>query len=393
MAKRIPSPQPEHEDVPQGAEVSPYPTTLVQFSNLPDKIAYVDVISAQIFNQNRAAIRDLTNDLGVDLKGNCYDLHDRLSRVIDPDGRLVLPETVLSVGKDNADFSTIQGAVDSISDASIAKVYVVNIYPGVYEENVQFKPNIILRAQATRPFGLDVDAFSPVVIAPPNGAPIQLTTNGNYYLDGVKLFPTLAPAFDYASGYSPTAVVYFSNGTITPNQTPDSLLSEKSNISFVFRDSRIIGTSLTVSLLALEYDHATSFSLEAARSIFRGAIFVDDSCVDSFLFRLSNCLFEGRLTSSAVDSTANLYNCLWRGDAYPLIRLAAGAENGLQVVSSQLTRSDGNFPIERHGSSGTIFLNADHSFFTGSPGADIIGNFADSGNVFGGDHLDLPFFG
>ena len=178
MAKRTPSPQPDHEDVPQGAEISPYPTTLIQYTNLPDKVAYVDLISAQIFNQNRAAIRDLTRELGIELKGNCYDLHDRLSRVIDPDGRLVLPETVVSVGKQNADFTTIQAAVDSITDASASKTYILHIYPGIYEENVILKPNILLKAVAPIPRGSNRDTFQFCVIAPPNGPCIKLTTSG-----------------------------------------------------------------------------------------------------------------------------------------------------------------------------------------------------------------------
>ena len=96
MARKIEPTQPEHETPPQGAQISPYPGSLLNYTNLPDKQAYVDLITAEIFNQNRAGLRDLTTELGVNLKGNCYDLNNRISRVITPDGKLVLPETVLA---------------------------------------------------------------------------------------------------------------------------------------------------------------------------------------------------------------------------------------------------------------------------------------------------------
>jgi hypothetical protein len=180
MAPRVNSPQPAHEDAPQGAVASPYPTSLIQFTQLPDKIAYVDLISAQIFNENRAAIRDINRELGVELKGNCYDLHDRISRVIDPDGRLVLPETVLSVGKQNADFNTVQAAIDSVVDASPSKPYVINIFPGTYEETIVMKPNVMLKSFMTLPVLPNGPYMAPVKIQPPSGQCIHCTEAGQY---------------------------------------------------------------------------------------------------------------------------------------------------------------------------------------------------------------------
>lgn len=43
---------------------------------------------------------------------------------------------VITVGKDGADFNSIQEAIDSITDSSATKPYVVMVYPGVYEETV-----------------------------------------------------------------------------------------------------------------------------------------------------------------------------------------------------------------------------------------------------------------
>ncbi|MCD6384294.1 hypothetical protein J7M23_00810, partial [Candidatus Sumerlaeota bacterium] len=43
---------------------------------------------------------------------------------------------VVTVGKDGADFTSIQSAIDSITDSSAMKPYVVLVYPGVYEEAI-----------------------------------------------------------------------------------------------------------------------------------------------------------------------------------------------------------------------------------------------------------------
>lgn len=46
----------------------------------------------------------------------------------------IKPSQVVTAGKDHADFTSIQAAIDSITDASESKPYVVLVYPGVYVE-------------------------------------------------------------------------------------------------------------------------------------------------------------------------------------------------------------------------------------------------------------------
>lgn len=50
-----------------------------------------------------------------------------------------LPQQIITVGKANAQYTTIQGAIDSISDASTSKRYTVLVYPGLYAEAVTMK--------------------------------------------------------------------------------------------------------------------------------------------------------------------------------------------------------------------------------------------------------------
>jgi len=58
---------------------------------------------------------------------------------------------IVTVALEGGDFSTIQGAIDSITDASAAKPYVVRIYPGIYVENVVLKNAVNL--QGVGPLG------------------------------------------------------------------------------------------------------------------------------------------------------------------------------------------------------------------------------------------------
>jgi len=50
-----------------------------------------------------------------------------------------LPQQIVTVGKANAQFTTIQGAIDSILDATTSKRYTVLVNPGLYSEAVVMK--------------------------------------------------------------------------------------------------------------------------------------------------------------------------------------------------------------------------------------------------------------
>lgn len=54
-------------------------------------------------------------------------------------------QQAVSVAKSGGDFSTIQSAIDSITDATVNKKYVVEVYPGTYTENVVCKPYVALK--------------------------------------------------------------------------------------------------------------------------------------------------------------------------------------------------------------------------------------------------------
>ena len=126
---------------------SPYPEQIANESNLRDLIEYVDTASAEHVNLQRAFIRDITAALGTNPQAGCPTLADRLNVSIDDNGILKSPGQIVRVAKFLGDFTSIQAAIDSITDADASKPYLIDLFPGIYDEPVSLKNcvNIIAR--------------------------------------------------------------------------------------------------------------------------------------------------------------------------------------------------------------------------------------------------------
>lgn len=116
-------------------------STLADKSDGPGNIIY-----AAHVNSIHTALRDLRTLLGDDPEGNLANVETRLDAIVDNDGYRVLPANFRMVGKSGAKYTTIQSAIDSISDQSDSKPYTVLIFPGIYAEVVTTKANVHLAA-------------------------------------------------------------------------------------------------------------------------------------------------------------------------------------------------------------------------------------------------------
>ena len=118
-----------------------YPGALDDNSNMPDRVPFVDLYEAAHMNLVQDAIKAIEAELGTNPSGNLATLKDRLAGVIDEDGKLIpyFPGTVLTVGPDHCHYTSIQAAIDSITDASSSKNYTILVYPGTYAENITMK--------------------------------------------------------------------------------------------------------------------------------------------------------------------------------------------------------------------------------------------------------------
>jgi len=83
-------------------------------------------------------------------------------------------DSAVTVGAKGGDFTLIQDAIDSITDASISRTYVILVYPGTYTENIDFtgKPYINLKGIGTRTDCI-ITAASGTTLTVDDGSPFE----------------------------------------------------------------------------------------------------------------------------------------------------------------------------------------------------------------------------
>jgi len=157
-------------------------TTLIDKTDGPDQIIY-----AAHINAIHTALRDLNTILGNAPQGNKTAIEDRLDIRIDDDGNLKNPQQLVTVGKSNADYTTITAALAAITDAASDKIYTVLVYPGIYTEAVTLKNyvNIIAVDKNSSQIkngitdgGAEVNSVVSIKIKPPGAIGVQ-TTHAN----------------------------------------------------------------------------------------------------------------------------------------------------------------------------------------------------------------------
>ncbi|MBC8551482.1 MAG: hypothetical protein H8D23_17695 [Candidatus Brocadiales bacterium] len=155
------------------------------------------------------------------------------------------PAQTVIVAKTNGDYSTIQGAIDSISDAASDKIYVVSVYPGTYTETVTLKSYVNIIAfdtESTNIIGevkdnsvacicalkINITNVSPALVLFGGGSTInyegELTSTGSY---GIQ------------SGPSNTIIV--KNSTITTEASSRAISVGLQNIILRIENSTING--------------------------------------------------------------------------------------------------------------------------------------------------------
>jgi len=88
--------------------------------------------------------------------------------------RLLTPyQQTVTVAKSGGDFTTVQGAIDSITDAALNKQYTVLIYPGEYTESVVGSDYIGLRGIGERGTVKITGVTGPLYTFPDNGGDIN----------------------------------------------------------------------------------------------------------------------------------------------------------------------------------------------------------------------------
>jgi len=110
--------------------------------------------------------------------GNSWMLTDVVDNVATwaPIANTGTPQGVVSVAKSGGDYTTIQGAIAGITDASATNVYTILIYSGIYTENIDLtsKPYIHLKGSASRA-GITITSTSGITLTL-NNTTTRITT-------------------------------------------------------------------------------------------------------------------------------------------------------------------------------------------------------------------------
>ena len=221
---------------------SPYPETIITDVLMPDVQQYVDTYDAAHMNDVRAAIRDITATLGINPQGTLATLVSRLAVSLNTNGTIKRPSNTLTVSPQNGDYSTIQSALNSITDASVNNRWSVIVFPGVYAENVIMKPYINLVGYDPALFTY-YQTYDPVAkIIPVSGVAITLPESENedkYFISNIL---AKSPDNNCLITNSPCAL-YITNSKFFNSSANHNLILIKESFTLFSRTSVFYPTS------------------------------------------------------------------------------------------------------------------------------------------------------
>ena len=153
-----------------------YPSEIAALSNKSDGPS--QTIFATHMNEGYEASRSIRSVLGDTPQGSEVDIQTRLAVMLATSGNLNGFGQMLWVAKLGSEYSTIQSAIDAITDATINKQYTVVVMPGIYTETVTCKDYVHL-------FGIERQSCK--VVAPTDGractTAIANISNMTFYSD------------------------------------------------------------------------------------------------------------------------------------------------------------------------------------------------------------------
>jgi hypothetical protein len=185
---------------------------------------------------------------------------------------------VVVVAKSGGDCSSVQEAIDSITDATANNPYLVWVAPGVYQEQVTMKPHVHLQGAGQEATGISSDASSSAW--PPDQATLVLASDtslrdlavGNYGT-GTRSVALLAPAGVARAVVADVKAVARGSGA--------------SNVAIFLTGS---GTSVTLEGVTAEAENGTSsnlglFNFLGAAALLRGGSFEGRGGADAYCIR------------------------------------------------------------------------------------------------------------
>jgi len=285
----------------------------------------------------------------------------------------------VTVAKDGADFTLIQSAIDSITDATTNKRYAILVYPGDYAENITMKSYVDL---------VGISDAETCRLTPTTGVIITFdSTYSNIYKLGIDT--------NYGTLTANQNAVVIINGEHELSQCQFNVQKSGGNFSLTGLD--VSGGITILNNCKFVYD----VSAGAGLSILQTPISVSGT---STTFHLNNCdilstnndtndLLAGIATSASGTSDFRINNSTFEltnnGNGITAGLYASGTSNGGSICYNEWMISSVNDCYVGYltGSSATFFTHHNHIVGTSSGGTSYAGNLA-AGNNWD-SHFDI----
>ena len=320
---------------------SPYPGQIANPDNLPDKEAFVDLITAEDYNLRTAYIRDITATLGVNPQGTCENLTARLNACHDANGLIQFPGNVRTVGKTNAQFNTIQAAIDSITDASSIKEYVVLIYPGEYEEQITPKPYVSLHGIHSIPVPLSNINSRPVTIRNLNDYVFLFTSPFDLHLYNIYVECSNTPIFNHNFADNSKATINATDCSFYTQNQNVPLLGNKYGLNFRFMRCRVSAKYTTNNIYAYNSELTYGCSLKASYSDITGGLNIIAGEDSGYELSLYNSKLSGSNNFTVYTGSIYLVNSYLTINNANIINLNCQYEVSIEFHNSYLKTTYG----------------------------------------------------
>ena len=354
---------------------SPYPEAIITDVLLPDVQQYVDTYDADHMNAVRAAIRDITATLGVNPHGDLATLVARLSVKINNNGTIKKPVEIIEVAPLNADFSSIQSAINSINDASPSKIYNILIYPGIYTENVVLKDYVNL-------IGFSPFIEQPATINPASGIPLTIPNSSHCNIANMKIYS--AQGNTISLGVS--SVVQLSNVQASSADPSYPVLAAYGDFTLNAYQCKLWASAWSVNCILFNPSESSMAKIRLYNSMLNGKLSFIQTEESYFEIRSLGTLFVSPIESTNGDYFIYAKHTHFNGSSTPPLYLDAveDYENCIELSNCILSANSGIHTIDRKNGTGTINLKAIFCQFTHAFSEnieDIMSSTGDTGNI------------
>lgn len=256
-------------------------------------------------------------------------------------------QNVVIVAKSGGDFTTIQAALDSISDATDTNRYLVWVAPGVYTERITLKPYVSVQGagiEATRLTFSGSAAANTATVIGANNAEIRDLTIESHIASETETYAI--GMYNYLASPRVENVRIVVNGTGPASHVATGILSNlaapsvtRSTITVSGGTSSNTGIS-TTNANAVYSDLTITVSGPTSRGIYntQSSVTLRNVSVDGGLYGIWNTLSSGSYTTLVYNSqVTGSTNTVYTSSTSITVRIGASSLSGGPTVGGTMT--------------------------------------------------------